>query len=105
MRADAIQMVERLLASLDLEAKVRLLTGASFWTTHADERIGLRSMVLSDGPAGVRGRRWDERDPAVNLPSPTALAATWDEASSPAWGGCWPPRPAARAWPSCWHPR
>jgi beta-glucosidase len=28
----------------------------------------------------VRGRRWDERDPAANVPSPTALAATWDEA-------------------------
>ena len=71
--------VERLLDSLDLDAKVRLLTGASFWTTHADETIGLRAMVFSDGPAGVRGPRWDERDPAVNLPSPTALAATWDD--------------------------
>jgi hypothetical protein len=27
--------------------------------------IGLRSMVLSDGPVGVRGQRWDERDPSV----------------------------------------
>ena len=79
MRADVIQMVERLLASLDLRAKVRLLTGASFWTTNADERIGLRSMVFSDGPAGVRGPRWDERDRAANLPSPTALAATWND--------------------------
>ncbi len=79
MRADVIQLVERLLASLDLEGKVRLLTGASFWTTNADERIGLRSMVFSDGPAGVRGPHWDERDPAANLPSPTALAATWDD--------------------------
>src|SRR5918998_2023031 len=79
MRTQAGRTVERLLDSLDLEAKVRLLTGASFWTTHADETIGLRAMVFSDGPAGVRGPRWDERDPAVNLPSPTALAATWDD--------------------------
>src|SRR5207247_2079418 len=34
----------------------------------------------SDGPAGVRGERWDERDTSANVPSPTALAATWDEA-------------------------
>ena len=36
--------------------------------------------MTSDGPAGVRGERWDERDPSANVPSPTALAATWDEA-------------------------
>ena len=35
---------------------------------------------MSDGPAGVRGERWDEREPSANVPSPTALAATWDEA-------------------------
>jgi beta-glucosidase len=37
-------------------------------------------MVLSDGPAGVRGESWDERKTSANLPSPTALAASWDEA-------------------------
>jgi beta-glucosidase len=36
-------------------------------------------MVLSDGPAGVRGQVWDERHPSANLPCPTALAASWDE--------------------------
>jgi beta-glucosidase len=35
--------------------------------------------VVSDGPAGVRGETWDERHPAANVPSPTALSATWDE--------------------------
>ncbi|MFD1718047.1 beta-glucosidase [Georgenia deserti] len=35
-------------------------------------------MTLSDGPAGVRGPRWDERDPSLNLPSGSALAASWD---------------------------
>ena len=36
--------------------------------------------MVSDGPAGVRGETWDERDTSANVPSPTALAATWDEA-------------------------
>jgi beta-glucosidase len=36
-------------------------------------------MVLSDGPAGVRGEHWDERDTSASLPSPTALAASFDE--------------------------
>jgi beta-glucosidase len=34
--------------------------------------------VTSDGPAGVRGESWDERDASANIPSATALAATWD---------------------------
>jgi beta-glucosidase len=40
--------------------------------------VGLRRVVVSDGPAGVRGEYWDERYPSANIPSPTALAATWD---------------------------
>ncbi|MBV9823753.1 MAG: glycoside hydrolase family 3 C-terminal domain-containing protein [Actinobacteria bacterium] len=48
------------------------------WTTHPEPAIGLRAMVLSDGPSGVRGAIWDERDPSLNLPSATALSASWD---------------------------
>src|ERR687886_1438366 len=68
------------LAALSLEQKVRLLTGADFWALHDEPAAGLRRLVTSDGPAGVRGERWDEREPSANVPSPTALAATWDEA-------------------------
>lgn len=66
-------------AALSLERKVRLLTGADFWSLHPEPAAGLRRLVVSDGPAGVRGERWDERDTSANVPSPTALAATWDE--------------------------
>jgi beta-glucosidase len=68
------------LANLSLEQKVRLLTGADFWALHEEPAAGLRRLVTSDGPAGVRGERWDEREPSANVPSPTLLAATWDEA-------------------------
>src|SRR5512132_2361220 len=68
------------LGVLSLEQKVRLLTGADFWSLWPEPAVGLRRMVVSDGPAGVRGERWDERDPSANVPSPTALAATWDKA-------------------------
>jgi beta-glucosidase len=78
MTAQPEARVEELLAGLTLEQKVRLLTGADFWSLHAEPAVGLRSMVLSDGPSGVRGAVWDERDPSLNLPSATALAATWD---------------------------
>ncbi|MFJ1646789.1 glycoside hydrolase family 3 C-terminal domain-containing protein [Streptomyces sp. NPDC088258] len=69
----------RLLEKLDLRQKVRLLTGASTWRTHAEPAVGLRALTFSDGPAGVRGTAWDERDTALVLPCPTALAAAWDE--------------------------
>ncbi|HEY8720786.1 beta-glucosidase family protein [Pengzhenrongella sp.] len=70
--------LHHLLAQLDLEEKVELLTGFDFWTTVPIPKIGLRAMVLSDGPAGVRGPVWDERSPSLNLPSATSLASAWD---------------------------
>ncbi|GAA1056883.1 glycosyl hydrolase [Agromyces luteolus] len=66
-----------LLGRLDLETKIALITGQDFWSTTAVEAIGLRSMVLSDGPSGVRGPVWDERSPSLNLPSATALSSSW----------------------------
>ena len=66
------------IARLSLEQKVRLLTGADFWALYPEPGAGLRRVVTSDGPAGVRGETWDERDTSANVPSPTALAATWD---------------------------
>ncbi|MEU9477843.1 glycoside hydrolase family 3 C-terminal domain-containing protein [Streptomyces sp. NPDC048191] len=71
-------VVEAALGTLDLEAKTRLLAGQDMWTLPALPEIGLGSLVMSDGPIGVRGVRWTADDPSVALPSPTALAATWD---------------------------
>ncbi|MCS0605385.1 glycoside hydrolase family 3 C-terminal domain-containing protein [Streptomyces sp. LP11] len=71
--------LDRLLDKLSLRARVRLLTGATVWRTAAETDLGLGELVLSDGPAGVRGEGWDERETSVLLPSATALAATWDE--------------------------
>lgn len=70
--------VEQALGRLDLDAKARLLAGQDMWSLPALPEIGLGSLVMSDGPIGVRGVRWTADDPSVALPSPTALAATWD---------------------------
>jgi len=69
----------RLVARLSLEQKVRLLTGADSWQLYGEATIGLRPIVMSDGPAGVRGMRFDSRNPSSSLPCPVALGATWDE--------------------------
>ncbi|MFI1438096.1 beta-glucosidase H [Streptomyces fructofermentans] len=71
-------VVEAALARLGLDDKARLLAGQDMWSLPALPGIGLRSLVMSDGPIGVRGVRWTSDDPSVALPSPTALAATWD---------------------------
>ncbi|MGO4256412.1 beta-glucosidase [Marmoricola sp. RAF53] len=75
---DVEEVLRERLSKLDLAAKVRLLSGADFWSLPGDETIGLRSILFSDGPAGVRGEVGDERNPSLNLPSGSALGATWD---------------------------
>jgi beta-glucosidase len=71
---------DHLLDQLTLDEKASLVTGQDFWSLPAIPRIGLRSLVMSDGPVGVRGTGWAPEDPSIALPSPTALAATWDPA-------------------------
>lgn len=73
-------VVEEALGKLDLDTKARLLAGQDMWSLPAVPEIGLKSLVMSDGPIGVRGVRWTADDPSIALPSPTALAAAWDPA-------------------------
>jgi beta-glucosidase len=70
--------IDAVVDKLGLDQQVRLLTGEDFWSLYAEPAIDLRKIVVSDGPSGVRGETWDERDPSLNLPSATALAASWD---------------------------
>src|SRR6476659_9539458 len=70
--------LDDLLGRLDLPAKVRLLTGASFFGLHGDDHLGLAPLVLSDGPTGVKGLSGTA--PACLLPNASTLASTWDEA-------------------------
>ena len=78
MSSDREEVIETVLRSLDLATKVSILAGQDTWSLPAVEAIGLASLVVSDGPIGVRGTRWSADDPSIALPSPTALAATWD---------------------------
>ncbi|MFE4194370.1 beta-glucosidase [Paenarthrobacter sp. NPDC056912] len=74
---DTEARIRELAGSLSLEQQVQLLTGADVWSTHAIPEIGLSRVVMSDGPAGVRGEDFDERHDSVSLPSSSALSATW----------------------------
>ncbi|TDT31431.1 beta-glucosidase [Streptomyces sp. BK208] len=79
--------IDRLLGKLTPQARALLPNGATTWRTRAEPAVGLRELVMSDGPAGVRGEAWDERNTSILLPSASALAATWDEALVERLGG------------------
>ena len=63
--------------ALDLEAKVRLLTGAAMFTLRGEERIGLEPMAFSDGPTGVRGLDFTGGPITCLFPNATLLASSW----------------------------
>lgn len=64
--------VEDLLARMTLEEKVDQLSGEGF-DTRANVRLGIPTLRMADGPAGVR---WGQ---ATAFPAPISMAATWDE--------------------------
>ena len=75
-----------ILGMLDLEGKVRLLSGEGFFTLHGDASIGLQPMAFSDGPTGVRGVEFGAVRASL-LPNATLLAASWSEETAHEVGG------------------
>lgn len=73
---DAAELRSRIRA-LPLDDRVRLLTGATPWALHTLDALDLGTIVVSDGPIGVRGVD-EELTPSAQLPIPSAVAATWD---------------------------
>ncbi|RZU66821.1 beta-glucosidase [Microterricola gilva] len=74
-----------IVASLTLEEKASLTSGANFWTTKAVERAGVPSIVLTDGPHGVRLQRESadhlglaDSIPATCFPPAVGLGASFD---------------------------
>jgi len=79
----AQQNVDQWLQQLTLAEKAGLLTGKNLWETLDIPRLGIPSVWMSDGPAGLRkststGLGLGEEVPATTFPSAGALAATWD---------------------------
>lgn len=65
-------------AALSQDRKVELLTGRTPWKLFAAPEVGLRELVVSDGPTGIRGTEEDPGERSISLPCPSAVAATWD---------------------------
>ena len=78
--------VPGLLRSLTLEQKVALLDGADFWRTEGISTAGVPSIMLTDGPHGLRKQRTGgdhlglaDSVPATCFPTAAGLASTWNE--------------------------
>ncbi|KQM82202.1 glycoside hydrolase family 3 C-terminal domain-containing protein [Agromyces sp. Leaf222] len=72
-------------ADLTTEEKASLTSGADFWTTKSVDRVGLPSILLTDGPHGVRLQRADsdhlgigDSVPATCFPPAVALGSSFD---------------------------
>ncbi|HEX2953394.1 MAG TPA: glycoside hydrolase family 3 C-terminal domain-containing protein, partial [Bacillota bacterium] len=67
--------------SLTLEEKVSLLSGKDFWGTVPIERLGIPSLVMTDGPHGVRTVPNGDRmvSPATSFPTAIGMASSWNK--------------------------
>ncbi|MDQ2624841.1 MAG: beta-glucosidase, partial [Actinomycetota bacterium] len=76
--------IDRLVSELTLEEKVALTTGATAWDSAAVERLAIPSIMVTDGPHGVRKARPSENfdltnaEPATCFPTAAALGSAWD---------------------------
>lgn len=77
---------KEILDKMTLQEKASLCSGKDFWRLNSCERAGLKSIMASDGPHGLRKHR-DKKNktelmdsvPAVCFPTASATAASWDE--------------------------
>lgn len=72
--------IEALLDQMNVPEMVSLLAGLDYWHTVPNERLGIPSIRVTDGPVGARGTSF-QSPPSLNTPCGTALAATWDMAA------------------------
>lgn len=77
--------VKQWLSKLTLAQKARLVSGADWWRLVSYEKMGIPSIMVSDGPHGLRTQKQnpqpfgpDDSIPATCFPSGATLASSWD---------------------------
>ena len=77
--------IKKLVSQMTLEEKCGLLSGADFWRTKPVPRLGVPSVMVCDGPHGLRKQEeggdhlgMNESIKAVCLPAACATAASFD---------------------------
>jgi len=81
-----MEQAEKIIERLDLDEKINILSGKNFWQLHDVPKGNLKSIMLTDGPNGLR----KQEDSADNLglnnsvkatcfPTASCMASSWDE--------------------------
>ena len=75
--------ISDLLSKLTLEEKAGLCSGKDFWRTKPVDRLGIPSVMVSDGPSGLRtqvenGVNENDSRASVSFPSGCATASSFD---------------------------
>lgn len=70
--------IETLVGAMTLEEKCFFVAGKNMWETLDIERLGIRSLKFTDGPAGVRGATWIDGTHTTYVPCGISLGATFD---------------------------
>jgi beta-glucosidase len=76
--------VKNLIAQMTLDEKASLCSGLDFWHLKGIERLGIPSIMVTDGPHGLRKQANGSSQidlvgvPATCFPTASALAATWN---------------------------
>ncbi|WP_416333836.1 glycoside hydrolase family 3 C-terminal domain-containing protein [Bacillus mobilis] len=77
---------KRIISQMTLEEKASLCSGLDFWNTKGIERLGIPSIMVTDGPHGLR-KQAEGADhlgiynsiPSTCFPSAVGLASTWNK--------------------------
>ena len=79
--------IRALIAQMTLEEKAGLCSGRDFWNTKGVERLGIPSVMMTDGPHGLRKQQGEadhvglhDSVPATCFPSGVTLASSWNRA-------------------------
>jgi len=82
---DYREKARELVSQMTLEEKASLTSGLDFWNLKGVERLGLRSIMVTDGPHGLRKQSTggdhlgiSESVPAVCFPTSAATACSFD---------------------------
>jgi len=77
--------IQALIAEMTLEEKASLCSGRDFWHLKGIERLGIPSIMVTDGPHGLRKQQGSsdhlgifDSVPATCFPSAAGMASSWD---------------------------
>lgn len=77
--------IQKIIDEMTLDEKVSLLSGEDFWHTKAVERLGIPSVMMCDGPNGLRKQDSNADHLGINqsikavcFPTSSAIAASFD---------------------------